>query len=338
MFKKIVILCFILVLLLILFNKINNNSMYSRDIFAMDTTMNLTAYGKNCEKAVDEAVSKIYELDKIFSSNDSESEISKLNLYKSINASYDTFSIIKKSLEISQKTNGAFDITVYPIVKEWGFISKEFNVPSQLVIDELVKHVGYSNVKLRNEKKLIELKDKNAEIDLGAIAKGYTASEIINIFNSYNIKSAIISLGGNVQTLGKKKGSLWKVAIQNPDDESSYIGIVNVSDMSVVTSGGYQRYFEKDNKIYHHIIDPKTGYPSQSGLKSVTIISKDGTLADGLSTALFIMGKEKATNFWKDNSDLFDVVFITDNNEIFITEGIKDNYTAFDTKYFIIEK
>ena len=139
----------------------------------------------------------------------------------------------------------------------------------------------------------------------------------------------MVSLGGNVQALGAKPdGSKWKVAVQNPDSDESYIGVLEIAGKAVITSGGYERYFEKDGKTYHHIIDPATGYPADSGLKSVTIISSDGTLADGLSTSLFIMGKDKACDFWKEHSDKFDMILMTDDNELYVSEGIADVFSS----------
>lgn len=132
-----------------------------------------------------------------------------------------------------------------------------------------------------------------------------------------------------MQALGTKTdGSKWRVAVQSPDDTEDYLGILSVQDKAVITSGGYERYFEQDGKTYHHIIDPKTGYPAENGLTSVTIVSEDGTLADGLSTSLFIMGKEKAIEFWKAHSDEFDIIMLTDEGKLYVTEGIQDDFST----------
>ena len=151
----------------------------------------------------------------------------------------------------------------------------------------------------------------------------------MKVFKDNGIKSGLVSLGGNVQALGAKPdGSKWKVAVQNPDSDESYIGVLEIAGKAVITSGGYERYFEKDGKTYHHIIDPVTGYPADSGLKSVTIISSDGTLADGLSTSLFIMGIDKAKEYWRANSDKFDVILLTNDNKQYVTEGIYSDYST----------
>ena len=165
---------------------------------------------------------------------------------------------------------------------------------------------------------------KNMKIDLGGIAKGYTSSRVMQIFKDCGVTSGLVSLGGNVQALGTKTdGTDWQIAIENPDKSSDYIGVVSVKDKAVITSGGYERYFEKNGKTYHHILDPKTGYPAESGLKSVTIVSDNGTLADALSTSLFVMGKEKALDYWREHKNEFDTVLVEDNGNITITDGLK---------------
>ena len=141
--------------------------------------------------------------------------------------------------------------------------------------------------------------------------------------------SGLVNLGGNAQVLGTKPdGSLWRVAVQSPDAEDEYLGVLETKDKAIITSGGYERYFEKDGVTYHHIIDPSTGYPAENGLISVTIVSADGTLADGLSTSLFVMGKDKAVDYWRTHSDEFDMILLTDDEQLYVSEGIKDSFTS----------
>ena len=176
------------------------------------------------------------------------------------------------------------------------------------------------------------------KIDFGGIAKGYTSSRIMQIYKKCGVTSGLVSLGGNVQLLGAKPdGSAWKVAVESPDEDGNYLGILQAKDKAVITSGGYERYFEKNGKKYHHIIDPSTGYPAENGLTSVTIISDDGTLADGLSTSLFIMGKEKAEKFWKKYNDKFDVILLTDDEQLYVSEGIADDFQS-DYKVNVMKK
>ena len=145
----------------------------------------------------------------------------------------------------------------------------------------------------------------------------------------YDITSAILNLGGNVQLVGAKPdGSSWKVGIKSPDEQEEYLGVLSAKNKAIITSGGYERYFEENGRKYHHIIDPKTGMPAYNGLQSVTIVSEDGTLADGLSTALYVMGTEEAVKFWQDHSDEFDAILYTDDGTLYVTEGIADTFTS----------
>jgi thiamine biosynthesis lipoprotein len=317
----------------------NSNSLdsekYSADIFAMDTYMSLTAYGSNAENAVLAAVYEIQRLDNMFSVGNTESDVTRLNISGAASVSDETSYLINKSLEISQKTQGAFDITIYPVMVLWGFTTQNYKVPSQAELDEVLKKVDYNNIVISGNN--ITLKN-NAQIDFGGIAKGYTSTKVIELMKENGIENAIVNLGGNVQTLGlKPDGSQWKVAIQSPDNDDTYIGILKTNDKAVITSGGYERYFEENGKKYHHIIDSNTGYPSDSDLTSVTIICADGTTADALSTSLFIMGKEKAAQFYKSTDIEFDMILVDSDKNVYISEGIKDLFTS-DYNVTVINK
>ena len=293
----------------------------SKDIFAMDTYMTVTAYGENAQKAVDEAEAEIERLDALLSTGNKDSEITKLNTQKSTILSEDGGYLVERALELNKETDGAFDIAIYPVMEAWGFPTQNFRVPSADELTELLKHVDASEISYDRDTRKISFEDEQMKMDLGGIAKGYTSSRIMEIFKE--------NLGGNVQALGTKTdGSNWRVAVQNPDNTEDYLGILSIQDKAVITSGGYERYFEQDGVTYHHIIDPKTGYPAENGLVSVTIVSEDGTLADGLSTSLFIMGEEKAAEFWKTHSEEFDAVLVTDDGTIYVTEGLKDSFTT----------
>lgn len=311
------------------------DSQYSTELFAMDTVMSINAYGKNSYTAVKLAEDKINELDKILSIGNDNSEISTLNTTKSINPSSDTANLISRACEISELTNGDFDITVQPLVYEWGFYSGLDNkVPSQNDIDNALGKVDYKKINISDNNITLQ---NDMSVDVGGITKGYTSALIADIFRDNDIESAMVSLGGNVRVIGgKPDGSPWVVSIANPDDTTQQIGTLSVKNTSVITSGGYQRYFDNNGKRYHHIIDTKTGYPAQSGLKSVTIVSEDDTLADALSTALFVKGLDESIEFYKNNSELFGAVFVTDENEIYITPDLK-NCFASDQKFEVIE-
>lgn len=267
-----------------------------------------------------------------------DSIISELNSKGRAELTRDAAYLMKRSLELWDKTDGAFDPAIYPVMEEWGFTTKEYKVPDYDKLQRKVMLSDASKIKFDEGSGNVEFETEGMKVDFGGIAKGYASSEIMDIFKENEIISGIVSLGGNVQVYGSKTdGSLWRVAIQNPDGDDSYIGILQVKDKAVITSGGYERYFIEDGKTYHHIINPATGYPAESGLKSVTIVSEDGTLADGLSTSLFVMGLDKAKEFWNDNADKFDAILFTDDNALYVTKGIADSFES-DTDITIIEK
>lgn len=309
----------------------------SAQVFAMDTYMSLKAYGKNAQKAVDDAKTEIERLDKLWSAVDKDSEIYQLNQKKTMKVSDETLELIKFAKKKSAQTGDAFDISIYPIVELWGFPTQKYKVPSEEEIQNLLKYVGSQKIKIDEKTNTVTL-EKNMKIDLGGIAKGYTSQRIAKIYKKDGVKSGVISLGGNVQAIGKKTdGSRWKVGIQSPDDTESMIGGYEAADEAVITSGAYERYFEKNGKRYHHIIDPATGKPSEKDLKSVTIISKNGTLSDTMSTTLFVMGKDKAISYWKKHNNEFNMILVDKNDKIYISQGIKDHFSS-DYDYQVVNK
>lgn len=300
----------------------------SQEIFAMDTYMTVTAYGDNAQKGVTDAIAEIERLDDLLSIGKEDSEISKLNKSGSAALSDDTAVMIAKALELYKSTGGAFDITVLPLMELWGFTTQDYYVPTEDEIQSTLQHVGADKLTWDESTKTLTLGD-NQEIDLGGIAKGFTSSRIMEIFKKDGVTCGMVSLGGNVHLLGTKQdGSEWRVGIQDPDNTDDMLGVLEADDCAVITSGAYERNFEKDGVTYHHIIDPATGKPSDSGLTSVTIVSKDGTLADGLSTSLFVMGKDKAIAYWKQHADEFDTILVDKDRNVYITEGIADGFTS----------
>lgn len=309
----------------------------SKDIFAMDTYMTVTAYGEHAQEAVDKAEEEINRLDEMLSTGKETSEVYKLNQAGEGTVSDDTAYLLEESEKLYKETEGVFDISIYPVMDAWGFTTENYRIPGQEELDALLKNVDASRIQYDKASKKITLPE-SVKIDFGGIAKGYTSSRIMDIYKKAGVTSGLVSLGGNVQLLGKKTdGSDWKVAVESPEEDGNYLGILQTSDKAVITSGGYERYFEQNGKKYHHIIDPSTGYPAENGLTSVTIVSDDGTLADGLSTSLFIMGKEKAEAFWKKNSDKFDTILLTDDNELYVSEGIADQFES-DYEVHVMKK
>lgn len=298
-----------------------------RDIFAMDTYMNLKAYGENADYGLGLSANKIIELENTLSVTNEESDISKINNSKGeyVSVNDDVIEIITFANEISRKTNGALDITVYPLLKEWGFTTDNYKVPDKNTISELIEYVNYQNINI--DKNNVSL-PVNYQIDTGAVAKGYTGDKVMEILKNQGITSAIINLGGNVQTLGSKPdGSEWKVAVKNPFLPNEEMCIVSIEDKAVITSGIYERYFTGDDGIdYWHILDTQTGYPARNGLVSVTIIGESGIMCDALSTALFVSGTENAIEYWKNNGN-FEMILVNNDGKISYTEGLADSFT-----------
>ena len=422
----------------------------SMNVFAMDTYMNLLAYGDRAEEAIVAAAAEIHRIDDLLSTGNPESEISKINAAGGGEVSDFTAGLIAESQTLYKETGGLFDIAIYPVMKLWGFPTQEYRVPEKAEIEAALKLADPSAITVGSApapaapaaaegatsaaeetapaeapkddsaedagvpeeaqeaepqaaeatavpetattpaesaeapaEEPVAAPEKDAaapeeaqeaapaaaeastaaapaaeetapaaatgetatgaveetapaeapkvqitfgipgmEIDLGGIAKGYTSSRVMEIFKEYGVEHGLVSLGGNVQALGgKQDGNPWRVAIQNPESELDYLGVLEIKDKCVITSGGYERFFEQDGVRYHHIIDPRTGSPADSGIISSTIISSDGALADGLSTSLFIMGLEEAERYWRANSDKFDFVLEDRSGKLYISEG-----------------
>ena len=214
-----------------------------------------------------------------------------------------------------------------------GITDGNYKVPDKETLQKLLPLADSSKIDFNEKDQTVSFEQDGMEIDFGGIAKGYTSGRIMDIFREHGITSGMVSLGGNVQVLGiKTDGSKWRVAVQNPEDTENYLGVLETQDRAVITSGGYERYFEQDGKTYQHILDPKTGYPADSGLTSVTIVSADGTLADGLSTSLFVMGKEKAVAYWRAHSEEFDAILVEKDGTVSVTENIADQFTPDDVR------
>ena len=269
-----------------------------------------------------------------------ESDISKINSKAGITpqaVSKDTYFVVKNAVEYSQILEGTFDPTIRPLVKLWNIGNDKETIPKKAKIEEALKLVNYNDVILDESNCTIMLKNKYQALDVGGIAKGFAAEEVRDIFHKHKVKSALIDLGGNIFALGSKDdGTPWRVGIQNPfESRGDFIGILNVKDKSIVTSGNYERYFMKDGQRFHHIIDPKTGYPSQSKIISATIISDNSIDGDGLSTGVYIIGIDKAMKIIE-AIDGIDAIFITEDKKVYTTSGIDKNIlTLTDEEFFV---
>lgn len=298
---------------------------YSCSFFAMDTFMKVTVYGNG--QVLEDAKSLVLNLESMLSVTNPASDISKLNLNKEASVSEETAELLLSALEICSETDGALDISIYPVITAWGFTTDTKQVPAVETLNALLPNIDHSRISVDKASNTVSIPD-SMSVDLGSVSKGYASDLLAELFRKAGIKSALINLGGNVQVIGKKPdNTLWRIAITDPADTSCIVGYVSVSDKAVITSGSYQRFFEEAGKRYHHIIDPSTGYPADNGLSSVTVIGDSGLTCDALSTALFVMGLEDGTRYWKNHND-FDVIFIDTDNHIFVTEGIASVFTS----------
>lgn len=331
-FIKYITFSFLLILLSSMFGGCSKNNKTSEPItnskILMGTVITITLYDSTDESILTKSFDKIEELESILSINENGTLIDKINENAGISpveVDDDTFTIIKKGIEYSNLTNGLFDISIGPLVKLWSIGLPEAKVPTLNEINEKLPLINYKDIEIDEENKTVFLKRKGMMIDLGGIAKGYTADIISNILVEEGVKSAIINLGGNVYALGTKvNGSNWTIGIQNPfSDRGDIVGTISINNKSVVTSGIYERYIEKDGIKYHHILNPKTGYPYDNEIAGITIISDKSVDGDALSTSVFAMGLKDGINFVNTQENI-DAIFITKDNKIYITNGIKD--------------
>ena len=261
--------------------------------------------------------------------SEEDSEIYRANAGETVELSEDTAALMEEAIQLSEETDGAFDVTIYPLMEAWGFPSGNYNVLSESEREELLTGVGMDHVHYDAERRTLSL-DEGTRIDLGGIAKGYLADCLAGLMRIQQVPAAMLSLGSStIQLTGAKPdGALWSIALRDPEDENAFAGILKTEACVIDTSGGYERFFEEDGKIYWHILDPSTGAPAESGLTSVTVVGTDGVEGDGLATALFVMGEEKALDYWRTRSDEFDLVLVREDGKITVTEGIQDAFTT----------
>lgn len=292
-------------------------------LFAMDTYVTLTDYFGGGEKPLKAAADEIERLESLWSVNIEDSDIYRLNASGSAEVSDETAELLGFTLSMCERTGGSLDPTLFPVLREWGFTTGENHVPGDETIAELLENTGWQRVELDGSS--VKLPE-GMSIDLGAVAKGYTADLIAGKMKSEGISAGIVDLGGNILTFGKKPdGSKWKIAVRSPYGDGS-VGTLTTDECSVVTSGGYERYFEQNGVRYHHILDPSTGRPADTGLESVTIISSESKLCDALSTAMFVKGEQAAADFWRVSDD-FEMIMLTTDGRLLITEGVADSFS-----------
>ena len=353
--KKIFVRVFVIFFLPIIFSCAKNQESFSVSFEAMNTVMSVKIYGKSekdAKRILDDVKENVLRLENLFSVTETSSQVYKINHEnydeeKMFRISGETYELLTESIKMSKMSDGAFNFCLYPLSLLWGFTKNDFSKsdfipPSDAQIKKILKNCDWQKVSIQKIPSSDFSKNKNSAaenffitmqngmmIDFGGIAKGYAGDTIISILKENDVQSALLDLGGNVQVLGKKPdGKNWKIGIKNPFETEKVAGILEVSDMAVITSAAYERFFtDNDGKIYHHILDGKTGYPAESGVISATAVTAFGTYGDSLSTALFVLGLEKSVEMWQKNKD-FDFVIITDDGKIHVTPGALKVFSA----------
>ncbi|MFP4697172.1 MAG: FAD:protein FMN transferase [Eubacteriales bacterium] len=338
-FVLVIVLVFI-IQLLVGCNK-NNIERYSDYTYLLGTIVKVTIYTEEdkAEKYFEEIFELISDMEQLLSKNIDSSEVSKINQESGNNkvvVSEDTLDLLLLAKEYSSLSEGKFDVTIGPLVKLWNIGDDSAKVPLKSELEDVLPLIDYNRININKETEEVFLMDKGMIIDLGGIAKGYVADRLVDYMEENKIESGIINLGGNIVTVGTKPdGSIWKIGLQNPIEErGKEFGVIECQDLSIVTSGIYERYLEKNGIKYHHILDPRTGYPFDNELASVTILSKYSVDGDGLSTAVFSMGLIDGYEFVEDEEDV-DAIFITKENDVYLTNGAEEVFDLKNSEFML---
>ncbi len=317
----------------------NLGEFVSKSDFYLDTLVDIKIYEPNekSEAIIDKAMGRIQELEKLLSVHIKNSDLSNIKEnagLKPVKVSDETLFVLKKSMKYAKLSNGIFDITTGPLIDLWAIDPPYGHVPTEEELKVTLPKIDYRKIIIDEQNKTVMLKDKGMIVNLGAIAKGYIADEVKTVLLDHGVKHAIINLGGNVLLVNDKSNNVdFKIGIQDPSsDRGAYLGVVNGKDISIVSSGNYERYFKVDGKKYHHILDPFTGFPAENEIQQVTIISKKSIDGDGLSTTTFLLGLEGAINLIESLKDV-EAIFITKDNKIYLTSGVGEKFVFDHTKY-----
>ncbi|MCK4910576.1 MAG: FAD:protein FMN transferase [Thermodesulfovibrionales bacterium] len=304
----------------------STDELFRKRASIMHTNVSVTVAAGSSEqadKAIEAAFSKIRELEGLLSFWTEDSEIAAINRNagkKAVRVSAPTLEILERAMEISDWTDGAFDATVGPVIRQWDF--NEQTLPEPEALKAALDKVDYRALEIDTENSTAYLGRPEMSFDTGGIAKGFAADAAIDVLKAQGISAALVSVSGDIRAYGRKPdGTEWRVGIKNPrsDDPNSFIASLSLNDEAISTSGDYERFFIKDGRRYHHILDPRTGQPAE-GSMSVTVIADSATYTDGLSTGIFVMGPEKGIKVLEEHG--FQGVLIGADGETYITGGL----------------
>lgn len=305
----------------------------SRQLFAMDAPMSLQLRGAQAEEALEAAVAELQRLDALLDRNEPDSDLTRLNAAAGsgvpVTLDSETLEVLDEALRYASDSGGAFDCTIAPVMDAWGFggDGSQYRVPDPDELSALLSLVDSSALRVDRDAGTAELTRSGMEVDLGGIAKGYAADRLTALAGEYQLTGALFDLGSSTMAaVGERPGGgAWRIALRDPANAEQQLGVLSLQDESLSTSGSYERYFTQDGATYHHILDPETGYPAETGLLSVTVVTENAALADAWSTALFVLGADKALTLWESRDD-FDCILCCSDGRVLVTEGLEDTF------------
>lgn len=291
----------------------------------MGTHLVVKAWGEQARKAATGALKEIRRIEGLMSAFRRFSDVYRLNRHAGVSPvriSPDTMKVLEYAVEVSRMSLGAFDITAGPLISLWRRSIASSALPGASMLDAAMAFKDIFSLKLQPDKGRGYLSGRGQTIDLGGIAKGYAADKATEVFRRFGLRSGLIDIGGNIAVYGfREDGRPWHIGVQSPDGErGEVLGVVEVVDKAVVTSGDYERFFETGGEKYHHIIDPRTGYPARSGLRSVTVVADHGLAADAVSTAAFVLGLDGGAELIRRAGA--DAIFVMEDGGIYVTRAL----------------
>ena len=312
----------------------------------LGTVVSVTTYGDVARDVFDEVFDRVAEIESKMSVSREDYDTTELLTVNDaagvepVVVSPDTYYVVEQALHYSYLTDGAFNVAIEPLVRLWGIGTNRAAVPSAEQLEAAVAEIDYRRVVMEPTNHTIYLSEEGMGLDVGGIAKGYAADEVARILTGHGVEHALLDFGGNVVVVGTKvDGSDWRIGIQNPDPDASrgaFIGVLPATDLAIVTSGPYERYFIEDGVRYHHILDSTTGYPVWNGLQSVTIVNDKSITADVLSTAVLSMGLTDGMSF-VESHDGVEAIFIDEDNMVYVSSGLAGLFVLTDDNYRLAE-
>lgn len=322
---------FLIAVVLLTASACGNDSPQRESRFVLGTTSTITVFDRTVPRGlIDRVFDRVSEIESRMSINESnwdDTELMRINRSAGrapVAVSEDTFAVIEAGVRLSEATNGAFDITVGPLILLWGIGTPRERVPSEAEIEAVLPLIDYSRVELDAKARTVYLPLEGMAIDVGGIAKGFAVEEAARLLRESGVQHAVLDFGGDIYTVGiRRDGDPWRIGLQNPDSgRGSIIGIINSSDNAVVTSGAYERFFVEDGHRYHHLFDVTTGHPARNSLTSVTAMANDAMVADVYSTAGYIVGLEDGLRLFNDSVEV-EGIFVTEDRTVHVTPGME---------------